>query len=312
MRERAPKLEAAQKAHEAALEGRRGTPPPEEFQLAARGGGRRVPPACARRARSRRRSGRMIKSPPNWTEWRVKNIAAKNDVQAPCRATRAYVLQSWTSAGRARITSTRCPSWRRVDLPARASRWRELRGRAHAGFLRETRGCRRRLDSPGGPDPEPDDAPGKLTAKFIEARAAAIAARDWDHGCRKIACLHAQFPRDAESLDPVSMAAFAAEYCGHLAVADIEYQRWSPTTPRCPTSRGSPRRRLTRRTSACTVNPAGVPHERPRRGGPRRHDRAGVAPPRRWMRSARTTCEKRGMTRRRLKRRAAIAEAPAG
>ena len=80
--------------------------------------------------------------------------------------------------------------------------------------------------APEAPTPEPDDAPGKLTAKFIEARAAAIAARDWDHGCRKIACLHAQFPRDAESLDPASMAAFAAEYCGYLAVADIEYQRW--------------------------------------------------------------------------------------
>ena len=225
MRERAPKLEAAQKAHEAALEAGEEPPPPEEPNPPPEEEGGEPPPAPESALQEAQWAYDKVSA--RLTEWRARHIAAKNDVQAPCRATRAYVLQSdlgGTGADNVDALSELAAG----GFPIRAcvqvarAKWAP----PTPDFFEKPADAGDDWTAPEAPTPEPDDAPGKLTAKFIEARAAAIAARDWDHGCRKIACLHAQFPRDAESLDPASMAAFAAEYCGYLAVADIEYQRW--------------------------------------------------------------------------------------
>ena len=225
MRERAPKLEAAQKAHEAALEAGEEPPPPEEPNPPPEEDGGEPPPAPESALQEAQWAYDKVSA--RLTEWRARHIAAKNDVQAPCRATRAYVLQSdlgGTGADNVDALSELAAG----GFPIRAcvqvarAKWAP----PTPDFFEKPADAGDDWTAPEAPTPEPDDAPGKLTTKFIEARAAAIAARDWDHGCRKIACLHAQFPRDAESLDPASMAAFAAEYCGYLAVADIEYQRW--------------------------------------------------------------------------------------
>ena len=231
MKIRSPKLDAAQKAHEAALDAGEEPPPPEEEEPPEEGAAEEPDPdAPVPESALQQAQWAYDKVSLRLTEWREKFIAAKNDVQAPCRATKTYVLQAdmgGTGSDNVDTLSELAAGGFPIRACVQIARAPWAPPGPHSDYFKKPADAGDDWTSPEPPTPEPADVPGKLTAKFIEARDASIEACDWDRGCRAIACVHAKFPRDADpALEPADMAKYVAEYVGYLAVADIEYQRW--------------------------------------------------------------------------------------